>query len=294
MVLFIGENAVMRYVAAVGVNRSAELIFGMLLMEPPHIVPDLSFADNKINWTIGYRRDSDIWYPYRQIKDRTTREIPLKFRDPDDEDRNSVANANMVALVENKTKMVAWFVSNCARVQSSRMELAQELNKYIPVDIYGKCGPLKCDRSDSKKCYEMLDTDYKFYLSFENALCDDYITEKTFDVMKRNIIPVIYSAAPLKELLPPMSYINAEDYDTPKELADYLNFLANNPVEYMQYFWWKEYYYVWSNDWRCPICQKLNEQRESDKRTWYTSLEEWYKKDTCRLPKINLERDSDN
>jgi hypothetical protein len=55
------------------------------------------------------------------------------------------------------------------------------LQKYIPVDIYGKCGTQKCPRSTETECYEMLNRDYKFYLAFENANCKDYLTEKLFE-----------------------------------------------------------------------------------------------------------------
>ena len=74
---------------------------------------------------------------------------------------------------------MAWFVSNC-RETNNRKQYAQELQKYIPVDIYGKCGTKTCPRSTETECFEMLNRDYKFYLAFENANCKDYITEKFF------------------------------------------------------------------------------------------------------------------
>jgi hypothetical protein len=32
---------------------------------------------------------------------------------------------------------------------------------------------------------------YYFYLAFENSLCKDYITEKFFDAMSRDVVPVV-------------------------------------------------------------------------------------------------------
>ena len=74
----------------------------------------------------------------------------------------------------NKSKKVAWFVSNCG-ARNRRLEYARTLSSHINVDIYGTCG----DKRASKDCLKMLDTDYKVYLAFKN--CVDYITEKFFE-----------------------------------------------------------------------------------------------------------------
>ena len=58
----------------------------------------------------------------------------------------------------------------------------------LQVDVYGKCGKLKCGRGESVQ-QQIIDTNtrcdetishYKFYLAFENTLCPDYVTEKFF------------------------------------------------------------------------------------------------------------------
>ena len=48
---------------------------------------------------------------------------------------------------QNKTKLVAWIVSNC-QSRSGRERYVDELKRHIPVDIYGKCGQLKCDNQN--------------------------------------------------------------------------------------------------------------------------------------------------
>lgn len=84
-------------------------------------------------------------------------------------------------------------MSNCS-ARNNRLQFAHELSKYIQVDIYGACGNLKCSRTTSDKCFDILDRDYKFYLAFENSNCRDYITEKFFvNGLSRTTLPIVVS-----------------------------------------------------------------------------------------------------
>lgn len=54
----------------------------------------------------------------------------------------SFHNDELLKFVTQKKKLAAWFVSHCNTI-SGRDELAASLQKYMTVDIYGSCGPLK-------------------------------------------------------------------------------------------------------------------------------------------------------
>ena len=60
------------------------------------------------------------------------------------------------------------FVSNC-HSSSKREAYVRELRRFIPVDIYGKCGEFKCAKEKGWQCYKEAEAKYKFYLAFENA-----------------------------------------------------------------------------------------------------------------------------
>lgn len=134
------------------------------ILEPPyHFRLNATLLRGLVNWTATYRRDSTIVLPYG---------LWIKLDSPLE---SSPSKKN---YAHGKTKKVAMFASNCNDI-NGRINYAVELNKTISVDIYGKCGPLRCDRfQNSSACSEMLRKNYKFYLSFENSNCVDYITEK--------------------------------------------------------------------------------------------------------------------
>ena len=50
---------------------------------------------------------------------------------------------------------------------------------------------LKCDKESSGECWNQISEKYMFYLSFENSICKDYVTEKFWEPMRGNIVPVV-------------------------------------------------------------------------------------------------------
>uniref|UniRef100_A0A6A7G3Y9 Fucosyltransferase n=2 Tax=Hirondellea gigas TaxID=1518452 RepID=A0A6A7G3Y9_9CRUS len=227
---------------------------------------DLGPYNDVFNYTMTYRRDSDIFAPYGEFE-RLTKPI-------EEPNIGTGAGENIAA---GKTKMAAWFVSNC-NPQSGRDILVQQLQKYITVDVYGSCGPLSCPRNDNQACLRMLQSDYKFYFSFENSLCQDYVTEKYFSIVNSNVLPVVYGMAPYRELSPPHSYISVRDFPTVKKLADYLIYLANNHTAYNEYFKWRSHYSLLSRSksW-CRLCEKLHTDRQEKSY----DIHSWYEKNKC-------------
>ena len=122
--------------------------------------------DIRVNWTATYRLDATIVTPYEKF---------VHF-----DNFTNLPERPLRNYALGKTKKVAWFVSNCGD-SNGRLDYAKILQRYIQVDIYGTCGPLDCPRnSDSHDCFGPLKKHYKFYLSFENSNCRDYITEKLY------------------------------------------------------------------------------------------------------------------
>ena len=74
--------------------------------------------------------------------------------------------------------------------------------------------------------------------------CQDYITEKFYNLLPYNLIPVVLNGANMTRLAPAHSHINVRDFNTTKELADYLHMVDRDDKLFASYFWWREYYTV--------------------------------------------------
>ncbi|XP_067681605.1 alpha-(1,3)-fucosyltransferase C-like [Haliotis asinina] len=202
-------------------NNTDDKIWVFFGLEPP-----LHFLDtyknptwrNRFSLTMTYRLDSDVPSPYGR----------LVYRDvPED-------NGHYRKIVEQKSRPVAWFVSSCL-TQSRREEYVSQLQTYISVDVYGKCGTMNCSSEGEGSCLRLLNTTYKFYLAFENSLCVDYVTEKFFKTFDTTTVPVVRGGADYAKLFPEGTFINADDFSGPRHLGQYLDDLDKNETAYLQF-----------------------------------------------------------
>ncbi|KAF7278084.1 glycoprotein 3-alpha-L-fucosyltransferase A-like [Rhynchophorus ferrugineus] len=243
-----------------GVERPMKQVWILYHLECPYHTQSVKVPDS-INWTSTYRRDSDIVAPYEYWMYYDP-EVKTKEQDKD--------------YAANKTKKVAWFVSNCG-ARNNRLQYAEELGKYIEVDIYGFCGNLKCPRSEDKRCFNLLKTDYKFYLAFENSNCRDYITEKLFiNGLKYDVLPIVMGARPeeYQKVAPEGSYIHVEEFEGPQELAAYLHRLDKDPDLYNSYFKWKGTGQLINTHFWCRVCAMLHSPFGSKH---YEDINDWWR-----------------
>lgn len=203
--------------------------------------------NDSFNLTMTYKLDSDIAVPLWYVENCSADEayVPL--------------TANQV---QKKRTPVAWFISNCDKRGSIRWSYGVELSKHIHVDIYGKCGPLNCPRDQTRECMKMAERKYKFYLSFENSVCPDYVTEKLVHPMSHDIVPIVFGGFDYEKNLPPHSTIDVRKFKSPKHLAQYLIYLDENDEEYLKYFEWKREFKITGmkkDKGFCRLCEILHD-----------------------------------
>lgn len=236
---------------------------------------------NFFNRTMTYRRDSDIvdLHPYGRLQcinrsHQSCTDFPqMKNKAVAINSKHNTVSVKIDLSSKNRT--IAWFVSNCP-THSRRESLARNLSLFIPVDIYGRCGDGLHKCPTRTECDLVLSRNYRFYLSFENSLCPDYITEKLYRALIYNTVPVVYGGSNYTMYLPVGSYVNAQDFDSSKDLANYLNKLMVDDDLYLSYFHWKWKYVVDPNPlvgW-CQLCRLLGNANTKEKI--YPNIAEWW------------------
>ncbi len=230
------------------------------------------------NWTMTYRLDSDIPFPFAYFRNV----------EPTFDDRKSATSdwLKLVRSIRRKTRPIVWFVSNC-KAKSYREQYVKLLQNFIPIDIYGKCGkPKICLKGkDKQKCaHYLINRYYRFYIAFENSVCKDYITEKFFLRWTTYAIPIVLDDRVYSNF-PPKSVISAEKFKTPKDIANFLRKLESNLTEYQTYFEWRRFgayklsvtfdsgkYFGY-----CGLCQRLwTESKTEIPQQSYRHFDQWW------------------
>jgi Glycosyltransferase family 10 (fucosyltransferase) C-term/Fucosyltransferase, N-terminal len=182
---------------------------------------DPSFIET-FDLTMTYRRGSDIWAPY----------LPTLA--------SWAGIARTPAAVASESATAALFVSS-GYDKSGRQTLLAELFRYMRIDSYGtvfhNCDLVDPDLGRASKIDTL--TRYPLAFAFENAIDEDYVTEKIFDCLRAGSIPVYLGAPNVAAFVPDGSYINAAAYGSARNLAAYLQSLAQHPEAGARYHSWR-------------------------------------------------------
>ncbi|XP_072528230.1 4-galactosyl-N-acetylglucosaminide 3-alpha-L-fucosyltransferase 9-like [Salminus brasiliensis] len=224
--------------------------------ESPGWTPKLAGGEDLFNLTSNYKRDADIWVPYGRVM-KATEEERTSFKIP------------------QKDKLVCWIVSHWED-KLWRVGYFNEFSQHIKVEGYGQHFGRKVSGDD----YFKIISSCKFYLSFENSIYKDYITEKVYNPLTLGTVPVVIGPprSNYEEYLPAHSFIHINDFSTPKELADYLIHLDKNQALYEEHFHWRKYFVAklgLAEEHACRTCEYLrsngmNYRVFKDVNAWYS------------------------
>ncbi len=249
------------------------------ISENPYNTANPAPLDGLFNWTMTYKKESDIWIPYQRY-------IRLEPEAPRPKIIDHAAEKNKV----KDRKLALWVVSHCRRL---RDKLVKKLEEYVSIEVGGGCGRLfkhavgDCKSKHKEGCIKAI-RQYKFYLAFENEFCDQYVTEKYwYNALTNDAVPVVMGAGPYNDLnvAIPGTFINVADFKSVKDLANYLTYLDRNDTAYNEYFKWKQSYrltvdlgWPYPGIWGCEICEKLHNNHQTriyDKLSefWSTNID---------------------
>ena len=255
-------------------NRHGNQIWIIYRAEPIGNIRANWFKDliwkNTMNWTWGYRHDSDIFLPHQILTTRRTR-----------------LNRNYYSVYKKKTKMAAWIVSHC-HAKSLRDEYVHALIKEgVNVDIFGLCSKNKT-RIDRNLIRQQINRSYKFFLSFENNFCKDYVSEKFFSYLSLDTVLIVRGGLNYSEHFDRKAFIDASSFSTVKSLAKYMLRVANDSKLYSSYLRAKDKYIINGTPGysrtvsTCRLCEHMNNAKRYTKT--YGDVASYFLNGTCFNP----------
>ncbi|XP_030849534.1 glycoprotein 3-alpha-L-fucosyltransferase A-like [Strongylocentrotus purpuratus] len=190
-----------------------------------HVVPPTRYYSNTYDYIMSFRYDSDFRADYGQY-----------LAGKPELEANVTRN-----WAKNRSRLVVWMASNCKKTTWPRQDFVNRLARYINVDMYGRCGNQTCT-AGTEHCERAL-KQHKFLLALENSECTDYITEKFWiQALYREIVPIVFGPprSDYEKVAPPNSFIHIQDFETARELGEFLKKVDADDALYGKYFEWKK------------------------------------------------------
>jgi len=149
-------------------------------------------------------------------------------------------------IPKTSSSLAVAFISNCDTAHSDRLSYINLLRKAgLTVDLFGLCGDRTFDARSRKTGNWNGDkgnvvATYRYVLTFENSVVDDYVTEKFFGALTSGSVPVTRGPRNIADFAPsPDAYIDSFQYKTPQELVAHLQRLAADEDAYQRHLAWK-------------------------------------------------------
>ncbi|XP_059142726.1 alpha-(1,3)-fucosyltransferase 10-like [Physella acuta] len=190
------------------------------------------------NYTSTFRRESD--FPI------STQHLPSLSWLQQKTYLKNISQKNSYQEEEGLAPVI--YVQSDCDPPSDRDEFVKLLMNYVPVDSYGGClnnrqipkhlsQPI--EGMSHKDFYELISR-YKFALSMENAVCEDYMTEKLWRPLMVGTVPIVFGSSRVKDFLPSKkSALVLTDYKSAEQVGAVLQYLNKNDAVYEEYRQWK-------------------------------------------------------
>lgn len=183
-------------------SRHQRYVFLSLRPAPTTRVPYIYKYKHFFNLTATYRLNSNVPMTNLVVRNRKGEIIGpktnMRWKNPK---KMRPISDYVKSKLRHKKIAAAWISSHCNKKgvrEKFILNLRDELEKYnLKLDIFGKCGNLECKSgiADVETCQALVESDYYFFLAFEDYMDEDYVTKKLLIPLLHYSVPVVYGGA---------------------------------------------------------------------------------------------------
>lgn len=191
-------------------------------MDSPTNTARIAGIEHLFNLTLTYRRDADIFAYWKMTLKKNT-----------DED----------FVLPEKSRLLCWIVdsNDLQKKSEERIAYYDKLVEHMWVDTF----PSSSDAIKGDNYFQTI-SGCKFYLSFENSIHRDYITEVFSGPLAAGTVPIVLGPprSNYEKFAPATSFIHVDDFSDAATLAQFLQSLDRDNKSYRKFFDWRKFYTV--------------------------------------------------